>query len=82
MTCLPQARRPLVMLLGLIVALVADAPVAAQSAARPDKIMTISELRVCMKMKQVNDASAAEILQAQQSFACCLLMRYTVGCPR
>ena len=31
MTCLPQARRPLVMLLGLIVALVADAPVAAQS---------------------------------------------------
>jgi len=41
-------------------------PVAAQT--RGDKIMTISELRACMKLKQTNDATAAEILQAQQGF--------------
>jgi hypothetical protein len=45
------------------------APTFAQTPARSDKIMTISELRTCMKMKQANDAAAAEILQTQQSFA-------------
>jgi hypothetical protein len=41
----------------------------AQTTAKPDKIMTREELRACMKMKQVNDASAAAILQEQQGFS-------------
>jgi hypothetical protein len=52
----------------LTVAAITATSVAAQTTARSDKIMTINELRVCMKMKQANDATAAEILQAQQSF--------------
>jgi hypothetical protein len=49
--------------------LLAHAPVVAQTTARPDKIMTISELRVCMKMQQANDASARNILDDQQAFS-------------
>ena len=43
-------------------------PAVAQTPARPDKIMTISELRVCMKMKQSNDAAALEIQQDQTNY--------------
>jgi hypothetical protein len=42
--------------------------VAAQAPARPDKIMTIDELRACMKLKQANETAAASILQNQQMF--------------
>jgi hypothetical protein len=39
-----------------------------QSATRPDKIMAIAELRTCFKLKASNEASAASILQEQESF--------------
>ena len=40
----------------------------AQAPARNDKIMTIAELRVCMKLEKSNNQNAAEILQAQEAF--------------
>lgn len=40
----------------------------AQAPARPDKIMTIAELRTCMKLDQANKKTAAEILQDQEAF--------------
>lgn len=43
-------------------------PSAAQTPARSDKIMTIAELRSCMKLEQTNKRSAAEILADQESF--------------
>ena len=39
-----------------------------QAPARPDKIMTIAELRACMKLEQANKKTAAEILQDQEAF--------------
>ncbi|HPG60434.1 MAG TPA: hypothetical protein PK586_00385 [Casimicrobium sp.] len=48
--------------------LLVHAPAVAQTPARPDKIMTISELRVCMKMKQSNDAAALEIQRDQTNY--------------
>ena len=42
--------------------------VVAQAPARNDKIMTIAELRVCMKLEKSNNQNAAEILQAQEAF--------------
>ena len=41
---------------------------AAQAPARNDKIMTIAELRVCMKLEKSNNQNAAEILQTQDAF--------------
>ncbi len=41
---------------------------AAQAPARPDRIQTIAELRVCMKLEQSNKIAAAAILQEQQAF--------------
>lgn len=40
----------------------------AQAPARPDRIMTIAELRTCMKLEQANKLTAAEILQTQEAF--------------
>ena len=40
----------------------------AQAPARPDKIMTIAELRTCMKLEQSNKKTAQEILQQQEAF--------------
>ena len=40
----------------------------AQAPARNDKIMTIAELRVCMKLEKSNNQNAAEILQTQEAF--------------
>ena len=40
----------------------------AQTPARNDKIMTIAELRACMKLEKSNNQNAAEILQAQEAF--------------
>ena len=40
----------------------------AQAPARSDKIMTITELRACMKLAQANKLTAAEILQEQAAF--------------
>ena len=40
----------------------------AQAPARPDKIMTIAELRACMKLEQTNKKTAAEIVQEQEAF--------------
>jgi chromosome segregation ATPase len=40
----------------------------AAPAAAADKIMTIDELRVCMKLQQSNEKNAEEILQAQDNF--------------
>lgn len=40
----------------------------AQAPARPDKIMTIAELRTCMKLAQSNKKAAEEILQEQEAF--------------
>ena len=40
----------------------------AQAPARPDKIMTIAELRACMRLEQTNKKTAAEILQEQEGF--------------
>ncbi|MBC7711144.1 MAG: hypothetical protein H7203_13870 [Rhizobacter sp.] len=42
--------------------------VAAQTPVRNDKIMTIAELRACMKLEKSNNQNAAEILQTQQAF--------------
>lgn len=39
-----------------------------QAPVRNDKIMTIAELRVCMKLEKSNNQNAAEILQAQEAF--------------
>lgn len=50
-----------------IVALGANLAVA-QAPARSDKIMTIAELRACMKLEQANKLMAAEILQEQAAF--------------
>ena len=41
---------------------------AAQAPVRSDKIMTIAELRACMKLEQSNKLTAAEILQDQEAF--------------
>ncbi len=41
---------------------------AAQTPARSDKILTIDELRACMKLEQSNKQTAAEILQSQDAF--------------
>ena len=41
---------------------------AAQTPARSDKILTIDELRVCMKLERSNKQSAAEIVQSQDAF--------------
>ena len=43
-------------------------PAFAQTPARTDKIMTLAELRTCMKLEQSNKKSAAEILQEQATF--------------
>ena len=40
----------------------------AQAPTRPDKIMTIAELRTCMRLEQANKKMAAEILQDQEGF--------------
>ena len=40
----------------------------AQTPARADKIMTIVELRTCMKLEQSNKKAAEEILQHQRAF--------------
>lgn len=40
----------------------------AATPARPDKIMTIAELRTCMKLEQSNKKAAEEILQEQDAF--------------
>ena len=37
-------------------------------AAKADRIMSIDELRVCMKLQQTNEKNAGEILDAQDSF--------------
>lgn len=41
---------------------------AAQAPARPDRILTIAELRACMKLEQANKQAAADILQEQEAF--------------
>lgn len=41
---------------------------AAQTLARSDKILTIDELRACMKLEQSNKQSATEIVQSQDAF--------------
>ena len=38
------------------------------AAAKPDRIMSIDELRVCMKLQQTNQKNGAEITQAQDDF--------------
>ena len=43
-------------------------PAFAQTPARTDKIMTLAELRACMKLEQSNKKTAAEILQEQETF--------------
>ncbi|MEO7254616.1 MAG: hypothetical protein ABIZ64_10310 [Casimicrobium sp.] len=40
----------------------------AATPARPDKIMTIAELRTCMKLEYSNKKAAEEILQEQETF--------------
>lgn len=40
----------------------------AQASARPDKIMTMAELRSCLKLEQSNKKTAEEILQVQEAF--------------
>ena len=42
--------------------------VVAQTPVRNDKIMTIAELRTCMKLEQSNNQNAVEILQTQAAF--------------
>lgn len=50
------------------VASVGSYQAAAQSPARPDKVMTLAELRACMSLEQANKKAAAEILQEQNAF--------------
>ena len=40
----------------------------AQAPTHPDKIMTIAELRTCMRLEQANKRMAAEILRDQEGF--------------
>ena len=40
----------------------------AQAPARPDKIMTIDELRACLALKSGNEKAGADILREQQTF--------------
>lgn len=52
----------------LAVTCVAVNPAVAQNPARPDKVMTIAELRACMSLQQANTKASAEILQEQNGF--------------
>ena len=51
-----------------VLTLVQANPAIAQTPARPDKIMTIAELRSCMKLEQANKKTAEEIVQEQEAF--------------
>ncbi len=52
----------------LAVNCIAVNPAVAQSPARPDKVMTIAELRACMSLQQANKKASAEILLEQGGF--------------
>ena len=54
--------------LSMLAVAVGVTSVHAATPARPDKIMTIAELRTCMKLEQSNKKAAEEILQEQDGF--------------